>query len=568
MFELATMHTTTIAAAADYMLVDLIKPLLLLPAFVAYFRVTSAHIEKDARYHNFGVSKVNLTMMIGAVVAIIAALIIPIFWIGWPVSMLVLGGWLFGYMKWRNGKVSADQKFELVGDKLEQRRDARLAKRAQNAVELKFIDPQGQEKTVPLVEDPLHLVHKELETILGPAIAANASELNLVPSKQGTAVISMLDTVADRQEILAPETASALIDYLKMLAALDTDDRRRIQEASLRMVTPSGSILVDLTVSGSSNGQRARICFDRAKRLAVKFDDLGLLPKQAELLKALENEDERHGVILVVAPPGQGLSTTSYAMLGQHDAFTSVVKSCEKRIDLEVMGVDQKRWHPTTDDVDYTTSVRTILRRDPDVVLVDNIEDPGTAELLAKSGKDGPLIIATVRARSVKEAIQEWSRAVGDLEKACSNLKMIVASRILRRLCPVCKQAYQPTPDQLKQMGLPADSEVQLYRPTGKVNVKNKIETCDTCNGIGYTGTIAAFEVFPVDNTTRKLLAANDMKGAANHVRREYRLPTMQEVALSKVKSGDTSIDEVLRVLVSKKASTTQKKPATAKASN
>ncbi len=568
MFELATMHTTTIAAAADYMLVDLIKPLLLLPAFVAYFRITSGHIEKDARYHNFGVNKVNSVMMIGAVLAIVAVLLIPIFWVGWPVSILLMGGWLLGYMKWRNGKVAEDQKFELVGDKLEQRRDARLAKRAQNAVELKFIDSNGAEQSVPLVEDPLHVVHKELETILGPAIEANAAELNLVPSKQGTAVISILDTVPDRQEVIAPETANALIDYLKKIAGMDTEDRRRIQEASIRMVTPSGSILVDLTVSGSSNGQRVRLCFDRAKRLSVKFDELGLMANQAELIKALENEDERHGVVLVVAPPGQGLSTTSYAMLGQHDAFTSIVKSCEKRIDLEVMGVDQKRWHPTEDEADYPTTIRTILRRDPDVVLVDSIEDPGTAELLANSGADGPLIIATVRARSVTEAIQEWSRAVGDLEKASSCLKMVVVSRMLRRLCPVCKQAYQPTPEQLKQMGLPADSEIQLFRPTGKVNVKNKIETCDTCNGVGYTGTIGAFEVFPVDNTTRKLLAANDMKGAANHVRREYRLPTMQEVALSKVRNGETSIDEVLRVLVKKKPAPAQKKPATEKASN
>jgi type II secretory ATPase GspE/PulE/Tfp pilus assembly ATPase PilB-like protein len=568
MFELATMHTTTIAAAADYMLVDLIKPLLLLPAFVAYFRVTSNHIEKDARYHNFGVNKVNMVMMMGAVLAIIAVLLIPIFWIGWPVSILLMGGWLLGYMKWRNGKVSEDQKFELVGDKLEQRRDARLAKRAQNAVELKFINSNGAEQSVPLVDDPLHVVHKELETILGPVIEANAAELNLVPGKQGTAVISILDTIPDRQEMITHETANALIDYLKKIAGMDTEDRRRIQEAAIRMITPSGSILVDLTVSGSSNGQRVRICFDRAKRLSVNFDALGLMPKQAKLLKALENEEERHGVVLVVAPPGQGLSTTSYAMLGQHDAFTSIVKSCEKRIDLEVMGVDQKRWHPTEDEADYPTTIRTILRRDPDVVLVDSIEDPGTAELLANSGADGPLIIATVRARSVTEAIQEWCRAVGDLEKASASLKMVVVSRMLRRLCPVCKQAYQPSPEQLKQMGLPSDSEMQLFRPTGKVNVKNKIETCDTCNGVGYTGTIGAFEVFPVDSTTRKLLAANDMKGAANHVRREYRLPNMQEVALSKVRNGETSIDEVLRVLVTKKPAPAQKKPATEKASN
>jgi type II secretory ATPase GspE/PulE/Tfp pilus assembly ATPase PilB-like protein len=118
-------------------------------------------------------------------------------------------------------------------------------------------------------------------------------------------------------------------------------------------------------------------------------------------------------------------------------------------------------------------------------------------------------------------------------------------------------------------MGMSNVSDGSFHRPGGTITLKNgKTEPCETCHGCGFAGTLAAYEVFPVDSTTRKLLAANDMKGASNHVRRECRLPTMQEAALSKVRKGETSIEEVLRVLVEKKPTNKPAAKAPAEATN
>ena len=308
-----------------------------------------------------------------------------------------------------------------------------------------------------------------------------------------------------------------------------------------------------------------RIELDRAARLGRGFDKLGLLDNQKEALAKLDEEENRHGVVLIASPEGQGLSTTAYGLLGRHDAFITVVKSCEKRIDLELQGVDQKQWDPNIDESDYPKTVRTFLRRDPDVILIDDIRDEGTAELLARSGLDGPLIYAELRAHGIADAVKHWVRLSGNLEKAAGALKAIVISRVLRRLCPACRQPYQPDEAQLKRLGMGEVPESQFYRATGKVNVKNKIVTCDTCAGSGYTGTIGVYEVMPIDTPARILIAKNDLKGAYRHVRREERLPLLQEAALAKVCSGETSTDELVRVLVQKNSAPVERrKPAEA----
>ena len=541
-----------LAAASNLLLMSIIKPILLLPPFIIFMRIAGSAIEKDTRRHNLGVTQVNLVMVIGGLGAYLCGLLIPIFWIGWPVSVLILTGFLFGYMKWRNAKLPDAMKFELVGSKLEDAKKARLSRRAEKSVALRFVDPDGGEHAVPLVEDPLHAIHKELEHVLSPAIEANASSVMLFPAKQGTTVTRTVDTMQYKQEVLAPDVASNIIDYLKSLSFLEVEDKRRIQQGAIKMITPTGFMEVDLTVSGSSAGQSARIDIDRSSRIGRPYDKIGLLPVQKEFVDTLNEVESRHGVMLISAPEGQGLSTTSYAFLSRHDAFASVVKSCEKRIDLALQGADQMEWKQGAESGDHATTVRTILRRDPDVLLVDDINEPGTGEIISKSGIDGPLIYASVRGETLTECVAKWVRSTGNLEKAAGALVGITLCRVLRRLCPACRQPYQPDDVQLKKMGMGGVTDGQFYRASGKVQVKNKVVTCDTCAGTGYTGTLGVFEVIPLDAPARILISKNDLKGAYRHVRKTHKMPTLQEAALARVRTGDTSLDEVVRVLAPK----------------
>ena len=180
-------------------------------------------------------------------------------------------------------------------------------------------------------------------------------------------------------------------------------------------------------------------------------------------------------------------------------------------------------------------------------MLLSQITDNDTPRIAAEPGLKGPMIYIPQRAGSTAEQIREWVKRVGDLKMASATLRAVSNQRLLRTLCPNCRQPYQPTPEQLKKMGLPADRVKQLYRASGKVQVKNKIENCPVCGGTGYLGQTGAFEVMIVDDAARKALVAGDLKSALSHARRN-KMIYLQEAALSKIVSGETSIEEVIRV--------------------
>jgi general secretion pathway protein E len=268
----------------------------------------------------------------------------------------------------------------------------------------------------------------------------------------------------------------------------------------------------------------------------------------------LEQPHERHGIVLIGAPPGHGVTTTSYAFLARHDAYTSNVKTLEREVHVTLEGVDQIQWDPSNPDIDYATNLQSILRRDPDIVLTAEILDSETARVAADPGIQGPLIYIPQPVPSITDQIRDWVKKVGDVKVATKALRMVTNQRLLRSLCPNCRQAYQPTPEQIKKLNLPAKKVTELFRAGGKVQVKNRIEDCPVCGGSGYLGQTAVFEVMAVDDEARKHLSAGDLKAALAHARRN-RMIYLQEAALSKVINGETDLDEVVRVLAPSKTS-------------
>jgi general secretion pathway protein E len=143
--------------------------------------------------------------------------------------------------------------------------------------------------------------------------------------------------------------------------------------------------------------------------------------------------------------------------------------------------------------------------------------------------------------------LRDWIKMVGNVKEATKALRAATNQRLLRTLCPNCKQAYQPSEDQLKKLNLPAGRVEQLYRAGGQIQIKNKVQECPVCQGIGYLGQTGVFEVLLVDEEMRKLLAKGDLKGTLALARRN-KMIYLQEAALAKVVSGETDMKEVIRV--------------------
>lgn len=548
------MSTMFLAQASGVMALSWWKALLFFFPFIGWAWLIGNKLDKDARFHHLNVTAWNSAHLIAGLIAFGAMLFLPIFWAGWPVGVAILYAPIMVYWKIRNEAVPVNQQFYLTGATIAERFESRRVKKAARNALIQFKNSKGIELAVPMKDDPEYPVHMLSEDLLGPAIDDRATRLELNVTPKGCAIARTVDSVRFRSDPINTDDALKIIDYIKGIAGLDVEDRRRRQKGQCQLIGPDGKVELTLTTAGSSSGQSLRIDFDLQNQINKPFDLLGMLPAQLEVMRALEEGHERHGTFLVGAPHGQGLTTTCYALLSRHDAYIANIKTLEREILLRLDGPDQIQFDPSNPDIDYATNLLSILRRDPDVVLTAEAKESEVAQIIAESNLDGPLIYVPQVLGSIVDQIRTWVKLVGNVREATSGLRMVSNQRLLRKLCSNCRQAYQPTPDQLRKLNLPPNKVKELYKAGGKIEIKGKIENCQICKGSGYLGQIAAFEVLDVNVEIRKILSTGDMKSAMSHARRN-KMIYLQEAALSRVISGETTVEEVIRVTTTSKNS-------------
>jgi len=533
------------------MLMSVVKPILAIIPFVIYVRITGTKLDKDARYFQIDQDRWAVIFAIAPLLAL-AALVIPIFWIGWPLSILLLGGTMLTYVLVRNPRVPEAQRWNLGALKIGESHQARRAAAALKSARLRFLDATKREKPVPLKDDPLHGVHMTVEGLLDPAIGGRATRLDLAPTQQGFLPSQIVDGVRFRRDPMPPDMATAAIDYIKGVAGLDANERRKKQNAEFIIVADETMIRASLTVSGGSSGQTMRIDFDREKQLSKPIDAVGLLESQMKALAPLVVPAERRGVVLVATAPGQGLTTLLYSLVSRHDAFTCNVKSIEKQIELRVDGVDQQLWNPANPAVDFGNHLQSIIRRGPDIALVCDLTEPRVGPIIATAAGDALFYVGiSVNVPAGHEftaAVREWFRACGDLDAGSKPLRAVVTQRTLRKLCEYCRQPHPRAAEIGKRIGAPAGTTPTIFAASGKVQIKNRVEPCPVCKGSGFLGQIGVHEVVMFDDQTRVMFAANDAAGAYATARRTLKLPTLQEAGLMRVRDGTTSIEEFQRI--------------------
>jgi len=236
-----------------------------------------------------------------------------------------------------------------------------------------------------------------------------------------------------------------------------------------------------------------------------------------------------------------------YSLLRLHDAYTSNIQTIEYEIEDPMEGVKQIKFDPTAENAEFATQVRSVLRRDPDVVGVCDLPDASTAKNIADADLERSRVYLSLPGDNALAAVQLYTKAVSDAKHAAQGLRGVVAQKLLRVLCQNCKVAYQPSKDMLKKLGLPADKIKQLNKKGGQVLIRNKPEVCPVCNGVGYQGQTGCFGVFPIGDEEKKMIAAENWSGLRTAMRKRS-LPSVQQAALRKAVEGLTSIEEVSRI--------------------
>lgn len=535
----------TYSLAQAVFLMSIVKPLLVLIFFGGWAWVVSA-LDKDAGFYYLKRHLFNLVQLVAGAVALLLILSVPIFWIGLPLGLMFMAGGILGYAYYRNPQVPEGERWSFSLDSFRQRQEERQQAAAQRKATLTIFAPNGERLPIPAPGDEDLHQYMVLDTIMAFALPRNANQIDLSVDAQQAKYRVHIDGVRYPQE--APESAEAVkfIDYLKKLAGLDLEDRRKKQEAHFRVqVEGFGGKDVHLISAGSTRGLQVQINIDPEKTSNIPLKHLGLLPNQMEAIQEVVHAKGK--VVLVAGAPKQGVTTTLYSLLQEHDPYTSSVVTLEEEVMFELEGVDHNTLPIGKAANEFNQKLGAMLRSDPNVMMVSRLADAETAKLLAENAQEVRCYVPMQQVDALS-ALKIWMKTVSDNKLVGQTLGCITAQRLVRRLCPTCRVAYAPDPSAIRKLNLPPDRVGELYRASGKVAMKDKEIPCPDCHGLGYRGRVGVFEVMPIDAQAAKYIASNEIDALRLHMRKQ-KLLYLQESALAKVVDGTTDIKEVTRVM-------------------
>ncbi len=569
-----------LGASDPMFLVSFWKPVVPLVIFGAWAWVISVVYDKHAGRFFLPREKWNLFHMIMGLVAIAAAYLMPIagfagFLAGLGAMIVILVIDLVVYAVQANKDERVPEQFRIgfnVLSNMAEKREAKKVAKTQGQAKLAIKGPneKGQPTVlvpVPEAESPEFAVRTAAEDVYLKAMVNRAAQVDVVPSgkDQTYSVSYLVDGLRVAGETLPAQNAMRIMDFWKAAGKLDVNDRRR--KLTSDIVIEQGTMKRKVRVSsiGVSGGMRLTMLFDPEASVLRKPGELGLLEAQSVEMRELVNQtvaknaDDKpiRGLVLLGGQPDSGRTTTLLSVLQMHDAYTQSVQTLEMELQGTIEGVRHTAFDAQADGPDFATTVRSMLRRDPDVLGVAEMPDAETAQVCAKNDHDRTRIYLGVRADAAMEAVEKYVQAVGDPVLASKGLRGVLVGKLVRKLCTNCKVGYPPAPDMLKKMGLGDVKVQQLFKKGGQVLIKNKPEVCPTCGGVGYLGQEGVFEVFMLDDEARDAIAQNNMP-AVKAALKKRGLPTLQQAAVRKAVAGITSVEEMQRVFAAAKPAPAQ----------
>jgi type II secretory ATPase GspE/PulE/Tfp pilus assembly ATPase PilB-like protein len=378
-------------------------------------------------------------------------------------------------------------------------------------------------------------------------LRVGAERLELIAGEP-TAISHVVDGVKYDGEVMDRNKAGAAVQYLKEIAGLDMAERRKPQTGSFKAALDGKKYTIQITSFGSAQGESIRLITNPKDRQNFKLEALGFSEDQLGSIKGLLQEG---GLVLLGAPRGQGLTSLCYAMLRAHDAFLYHVHTVERGPEFDLEGVTQNALPVNASPAEEAKQVNWVVSQEPDVLLVTSIEDPHSAADLVKFGAGERRAYVGMRASNTLDALKQWRKLVGDDALAIKNLKAVIVGRLIRRLCSACKVGYTPDPNTLRKLNMNPDSVGKLYqaRKEPMRDAKGNAVPCTFCNDLAFKGRFGIFEVMVIDDEIRKVIAAGGADSQIKQAQRGKRGRLLQEVALAQVQAGETSVEEVLRVL-------------------
>ena len=392
-------------------------------------------------------------------------------------------------------------------------------------------------------------IAKIVNTILDYAVRSRASDVHIEPLEENVRVRYRIDGILQEKYILPRNVLEAVVSRIKILANLKIDEKRIPQDGRFNINVEGSEVDLRISTLPVSYGEKVVMRLLRKASKVPSLPDLGL--RGLALKNLIEAIERPHGIIIVVGPTGSGKTTTLYSVLDKVATSRVNVVTIEDPVEYQMKGVNQVQVNVQA-GLTFASALRSFLRQDPNVMMVGEIRDTETAELAVNAALTGHLVFSTLHTNDASGAPPRLMDMGVEPFLLTSALTCVVAQRVLRKICPNCRQDMEIPPDKIEEikstLGPIYDMIEDRWKKEGKKITMPKIVGCDKCNNTGYLGRIAIYEVMPITEKISKLVVE---KASASAIQKEAiaeGMLTMKQDGYVKVLEGVTSMDEVLRV--------------------
>ena len=374
---------------------------------------------------------------------------------------------------------------------------------------------------------------RALEAIHTNAIAAKASDIHIEPAGNGGRVRARIDGLLYEARELPPELYAQVVSRVKLLAGMDIADRRQPQDGRYAIDVPGRAIDARVNSLPTIAGEKLAIRLLDNHAFVPDFEYLGM--PERYLHRFRRSVHAPHGFVVVCGPTGSGKTTTLYAAMSERNDASQNLCSVEDPVEVQIAGVAQVQINPRA-GVTFSAALRSLLRQDPNVIMVGEVRDDETAAMAASAALSGQLVLATLHANDAPSALERLLELGVSRSTLATGLTALIAQRLLRRLCTQCRLSAQAG-STAREFGIAPGTA--LYRAVG----------CDRCNGTGYSGRSAIFECLFIDDAIRTAITAGCSNVELGRLAAAAGYEPMLAEGVRRVRAGETTLEELRRVL-------------------
>ncbi|MBI4365097.1 MAG: Flp pilus assembly complex ATPase component TadA [Candidatus Latescibacteria bacterium] len=374
--------------------------------------------------------------------------------------------------------------------------------------------------------------------LITKAVEMRASDIHIEPQEKALGVRCRVDGLLQDLERLPKWTQGALVSRVKILAALDIAEKRLPQDGSFRVELDGRRVDLRVSTLPTAHGEKVVIRIVDQERSALHLDSLGLTETGLTRIRAYGRRPQ--GIVIVTGPTGSGKSTLLYSLLQQIHTVTKNIITVEDPIEYQIGGINQVQVDEKSKKT-FAAILRAMLRQDPDIMMIGEVRDLETAQIAFRASITGHLVLSTVHTNDAPSAVTRLVDLGLQPYMVASSMIAVISMRLVRLLCPKCKDQYVPAGDELRILGLTAREaqSITLHRPVG----------CDYCGQSGYRGRTGIFEILELDDSLRRLIASGAAESLIRAAAIEAGMTPIGEDGLAKVLAGETSLEELRRVV-------------------